>query len=156
MRNDHYAIRFGAELLPAMLRAIAVQRNCALVGDPRLHAALDAQYAELASQCGAPNLRHAVDDAAWFVACSAIARAGTYHWHVERSELRSTDRVTLVVDGRQHALGRGLSSGTENLDAILELMERHAAPDAVRTGTVTDWRPYAPPAAPAEAPAMGR
>jgi len=143
MRNDGYTLRFGAELLPTMLRAVALQRNCVLGDTTGLRAALDAQYDELVRQSGVPNLRHVVEDAAWFEACAAIAVASAYYWYIERSRIRDVARLSLVVDGREHRLARGGPSPDDPVaPAIRDLLERHAHPDAVRGDDIENWRSY--------------
>lgn len=140
--NDRYTVEMRARMLPAMLHALMIGRNTAMMcGQKGVEAEFKTMVDDLARQSGIPNLIRTVEEGQWFAACQALAKAKEYHWYVEcRGRLRWDDPgsvppggiTVIVVDGEGFEIARDLKEDTPHLAALQELLESHAAVDAVK------------------------
>lgn len=88
MSNDSYELRFSAQMLPAVLHGLAIERNCAMMSGrtgAMMQAEFQAMLDGLARQCGIPNLLRVVDEHKWYRACDALKKAKEFHWYVRRA-----------------------------------------------------------------------
>lgn len=142
--NDRFKLEFGAEMLPAMMHAMAIARNTAMMDSAgllkdRFQEMLD----DLGRQCGVRDLSHLVQEKRWFAACLLLAQAKEYRWFAERSSWRGDEgKLTLVIDKRPVRLSYDFSTKTRDLDLVREILERQAHIDAVKLPEISDWRPY--------------
>lgn len=151
MSNDSYELRFSAQMLPAVLHGLAIERNCAMMSGrtgAMMQAEFQAMLDGLARQCGIPNLLRVVDEHKWYRACDALKKAKEFHWYVQEGgrDWSKPDRpqkpgnLSLVVDGREYPLEHSLSEAEPHIGAIREMIEMYAAVNAVKGPDERGWK----------------
>ncbi len=144
-RNDLFATSFEVRMLPAMLHAFVIARNEAMLsGAKAVRGEFQARIDELCQQVGIPDLHHHVDGARFHAACSAIAHAGEFFWFTHTTYWTDKGEVLLVVDGRPHELGYGLTSDCPVLDGLRDLVASQCGVASVRLADVSDHRRFDP------------
>ena len=134
MSNDRYSVDFAGPMLPAMLHALMLARNTAMMCQaPGLMDAFQEKFDALAAQAGIPDLLILVNERAWFSACEALPKATAFHWYVHTGWSGDDGTPSLIVDGTEHKVaGHELRTDHPQFPAIRDFLERYANPAVTR------------------------